>query len=184
MNSSQCLAHSFRGAIVVDEPKPTNETPVEGEDKAAPIVVLPVTRKPKAKPKNLEALRKASIERGKKTDQAILDVLHIWEASPASWGAIINIQDSLALRGVKLSIDIIREHVLKLAKEGKLCVERQILDPQRKYKPGKKLSGFLYTYLVSLNGDKGERGITDFVITKFCDSYVERDEKGRFLGFI
>jgi len=179
----QCLACGVQTGVmvVVDEPKSISEVPL-GDDKVAPMVVLSITKR-RVKPKNLEALRKANIERGKKTDQAILDALHRWSTSLASWGSMLNLKLSLEISGLTLSIDAVREHVLKLAQEGKLCVERQILDPRKRYKPGKKLSGFLYTYLVSLNGDKGERGITDFVITQFCDSYIERDDKGRFIGF-
>lgn len=167
-----------------EEPKPEPLQPESTE----PAKVLPL-EKPKSKrkkpsPASYAHLSKTSIEKGKKTDKAILDVLFDWEKnSKARWGTIANIQDSLALRDVRLSIDTIRDHVTALAKAGSLCVERQVLDPKHTYVSGKsKIVKYLYTYLVALNGDNGERGIVDFVIRHFCEDYIERDEKGHFLG--
>lgn len=197
MQASRCLAMpggslltSFMmGAIaVVDEPKPdlNKDVPVGEEGKSVPeVVVLPVAPAKKRMPANMAQLRKASIERGKKTDEVILTMLHDWARNPAAaWGTIGNLQWCLEHREIKLSMDTLREHVLALAKKGKLYVERTILDPKHTYKPGKKLRGYMYFYLITLNGDKGTRGMVDFVITKFCDSYIERDAKGRFVDFI
>lgn len=184
------------GADVEADPKPelVGELPklVEAPEQVIEqpqVVVDPpaVPEKPKRRkpsPESYAHLLTVSAERGKATDKAILDVLFDWERnSKARWGAIINIQHSLALRGLNLSVDTIRDHVIDLAKAGKLCVERQILDPKHTYVSGKSnIVKYLYVYLVALNGDKGERGIVDFVIRLFCESYIERDEKGRFIG--
>jgi len=200
MQASRCLAMqggssltSFMGAIaVVEEPKPdlNKDVPAGEEGKQAPetivpeVVVLPVAPVKKRMPANMAQLRKASIERGKKTDEAILSMLHDWARNPAaSWGTIVNLKWCLEHRGINLSVDTVRDHVMALAKKGKLCVERTILDPKRTYKPGKKVSGYLYFYLITLDGDNGARGMVNFVVTKFCDSYIERDEKGRFVDF-
>lgn len=165
-----------------EEPKPEPLQPEPTE----PAKVLPLEKPKRRKPspESYAHLSKTSIEKGKKTDKAILDVLFDWEKnSKARWGTIVNIQESLALRGVRLSTDTIRDHVTALAQAGSLCIERQVLDPKHTYVSGKsKIVKYLYTYLVALNGDNGERGIVDFVIRYFCEDYIERDEKGHFLG--
>jgi hypothetical protein len=178
------------GAIaVVDEPKPDLKDVPAGEGKKTPelvpeVVVAPI--KTKRMPANLAQLRKVSIERGKKTDEAILSMLHDWARNSASsWGTILNLKGCLECRGITLSVDTIRDHVMSLAKKGRLCVERIVFDPKGTFKPGGKINGkYIYYYLVALDGDNAMRGMIDFVVKKFCDSYIERDDKGRFVDFL
>jgi hypothetical protein len=171
-------------AAVGVDPKPELVRILEQPVEQPVIIPLATKVRKKPDPKSYAHLLAASVERGKATDKAILDVLFSWEKnSVARWGTTTNIRDGLALRGINLSIDTIRDHVTALAKRDKLCIERQILDPQRNYVTGRSnILKYLYVYLVALNGDKGERGMVDFVIRYFCESYIERDEKGRFLG--
>lgn len=167
-----------------EEPKAPVEPVVEQPVVEQPVVEPPKPARRKPSPASYAHLLTTSIKKGQATDKAILDVLFDWEKnSKARWGAIVNIQDSLRLRGVRLSVDTIRDHVTALAHAGKLCLERSILDPKQTYVSGKSnITKYLYVYLVALNGDNGARGIVDFVIRKFCESYIERDEHGRFIG--
>ena len=171
-------------ALVIVPPLPV-PPPIPDVLEEMPLALVPA-KKPR-NPNSYKHLTQRSRAQGKETKKRILEVLTKWADDrkyPGATGGFIDIMaEVLTCQGYPITAGTVMDHVLELAKKKDMYCERMVYDPRRTYKRKANTlpKGYFYEYYIALNGDKGERGVVEYVYYASPESqHNERDEKGHF----